>query len=304
MPLSKPPKAGYPLDQSPLFRLLGKHQFEKALGVHWDVIDKLLSSDNYRVWVNKKGREIQQPIHWLGAVHLRIGRLLSRIELPDYVFACKGRSYVENARQHIGDTQLIKTDIHKFYPSTTHEMIYRLFADKFQCANDIARHIANICCYRQLHLPTGSHLSGRLAFFAAKDMFDEIEQRARHDGCKMTLYVDDVAVSGRTATKNLLGTLRQTIHRHGLKTKQAKSKTYAGKNAKTLTGVVIKGDNLCLPNARHKLISEARRSLRDAPLQEREQIKRSLRGRLIEAQQILPTAKTLKKNSGSQRRHP
>jgi hypothetical protein len=294
---NKVPKPGYPLNQSPLFRLLGKEQFEKVIGVKWDSIDELLSPDNFRVWTNTKGREIQQPVRWLGAVHQRIGRLLSRIELPSYVFSRKGRSYIDNAREHLGNTPLVKTDIHKFYPSTTHEMIYRLFVDEFQCAKDIARHLAGICCYKQLHLPTGSPLSGRLAFFSAKRMFDEIARLAAADGCKMTLYVDDITISGQAATKRILGSVRQGIHRFGLKTKQAKSKTFAGERAKTVTGVVVNGSALCLPNARHKSIAEARKKLRSGVSQmELDKLKQTLQGRLIEARQVLPASKARSKD--------
>ena len=48
----------------------------------------------------------------------------------------------------------------------------RMFLHDFECAEDIAHRLADICCYKQLHLPTGSPVSGRIAFFAAKHMFD------------------------------------------------------------------------------------------------------------------------------------
>ncbi len=277
----------YPLNQSPLFRLRGKGQFEKIIGVQWDAIDKLLSPDNYRVWVNEKGREIQQPIGWLAQVHERVGKLLARIELPDYLYSQRGRSYADNARQHLGKSPLIKTDIHKFYPSTTRQMVFRMFAVDFQCAEDVAHRLADICCYRQEHLPTGSALSGRVAFFAARHMFDDIAKIASDKRCKMTAYVDDVAVSGPGATKKLLGEIRKTIHRHGLKTKQRKSKSYASSSAKALTGAVIAGDELRLPNVRHRKIWETRLALAQALPSDKERLQKTLRGRLQEAKQIL-----------------
>ena len=124
MPL-KNARERYPLHQSPLYKMRGKGQFERVLGIRWDAIDELSDPTNYRVWRNKKGREIQQPVGpALAAVHVRIARLLGRIELPDYLFSRKGRSYVDNARRHVGSVPLIKTDIHKFYPSVTWEMVY------------------------------------------------------------------------------------------------------------------------------------------------------------------------------------
>ncbi|MCP1174488.1 reverse transcriptase family protein [Ralstonia chuxiongensis] len=286
MPSKNTPK-GYPLDQSPLYRLRGKGQFERVLQVQWAAVDKLLSADNYRVWLNDKGREIQQPLGWLAHVHRRIGKLLARIELPDYVYSKKGRSYADNARQHVGATPLVKTDIHRFYPSVTRAMVYRLFANDFQCAEDVAHRLADICCYQREHLPTGSALSGRVAFFAARHMFDEIAEVAAEEQCKMTTYVDDVTVSGAAATKRLLGTVRRIVSKHGLNTKQRKSRTYAARSAKAVTGAVLVGDELRLPNERHRKIWEAKQAFAKATRKERPRILRTIRGREQEAQQIL-----------------
>lgn len=289
MPSKNTPK-GYPLDQSPLYRLRGKGQFERVLQVQWAAVDRLLSDDNYRVWLNDKGREIQQPLGWLAHVHRRIGKLLARIELPDYVYSKKGRSYADNAWQHVGATPLVKTDIHRFYPSVTRGMVYRLFANDFQCAEDVAHRLADICCYRQEHLPTGSSLSGRVAFFAARHMFDEVAELAAREQCQMTAYVDDVTISGAAATKVLLGVVRQIVSKHGLKTKQRKSRTFAAGSAKAVTGAILVGDEIRLPNERHRKIWDARQAFAKASRKERPRILRALRGREQEAQQIFALA--------------
>jgi hypothetical protein len=167
-------------------------------------------------------------------------------------------------------------------------MVYRMFAVDFECAEDIAHRLADICCYRQEHLPTGSALSGRIAFFAAQHMFDDIADLAAREQCRMTIYVDDVTVSGPAATKKLLGEIRKIVSRHGLKTKQRKSKTYAMVSAKTVTGAVISGNELRLPNERHKKIWLAKQALAKAPCGEKKRrILRTLTGRLQEASQIL-----------------
>lgn len=276
----------YPIHQSPLFRIRGKGQFGKVLNVDWDATAKLLPEDNYRVWVNEKGREIQQPMRWLAQIHNRLGKLLSRIELPDYVYSQKGRSYADNARIHVGGVPLIKTDIRSFYPSTSWKMVYQMFVQDFKCAADVSHLLADICCYKQEHLPTGSPLSGRVAFFASKPMFDEISEIASEEDCKMSLYVDDLTISGPGATKNLLGRIRKTISQHGYKTKQAKSITYSSESFKPVTGAIVASDSLRLPNKRHKKIWEARKNLASANPAEKVQLLRSLRGREQEAKQI------------------
>ena len=282
----------YPIHQSPLFRLLSKRQFESVIGVSWDAVPDLLAREGYRVWKNEKDREIQAPIFWMATVHKRIANLLSRIELPDYLFSRKGRSYADNARQHVGDQLLVKTDISKFYPSTTRRMVLNMFIEDFQCAEDVANRLANICCYKQEHLPTGSPLSGRVAFFAARQMFEEVAALASASNCKMTTYVDDITLSGPNATKALLGEVRKIVSRHGLTTKQKKSKTFAANAVKTVTGAIIAGDELRLPNQRHKRISEAHRNVRNSNEENRDKAVRVLRGRLQEASQILRSEST------------
>jgi hypothetical protein len=251
---------------------------------------KLLDVKHYRVWTNDKGREIQAPHGWLAQVHRRIGVLLSRIELPDYVYSQKGRSYADNARAHRGDTPLIKTDISRFYPSVTRQAVFRMFLDDFECAVDVAHRLADLCCYKQLHLPTGSSLSGRVAFLAKRHMFDEISEAALSVGCKMTAYVDDVTISGAAATKALLGAVRQTIGNHGLRTQGRKSKTYASGAAKVVTGVVVVRDEVRLPNSRHLNIHRARQAVQAAAPAELEHAQRVLAGRLQEASQVLQPA--------------
>lgn len=259
----------YALQDSRLYKMVGKGQLETLLGIQLQHLDRLLSPANYRVWVNANSREIQQPINWLGQVHKRIGDLFSRIEVPEYVYSQKGRSYVDNARQHTGNVPLGKTDISKFYPSITRQMVWRMFSEDFKCAHDIADILADICCYQQKHLPTGSALSGRVAFFAARKMFDEIYEKSIMTGNKMTLYVDDVTLSGRGVTKSFLCQVRKTVRRHGLKTKSAKTKTFSAYTAKTVTGVVVVGNEVRLPNSRHKKIREDRRALQTAEGEER-----------------------------------
>lgn len=277
----------YPINQSPLFRILGKGQFEKVLDVAWESVPALLQPSHYRVWVNEKGREIQAPHGWLQSIHETISKLLARIELPDYVHSKKGRSYVTNAAQHAKHSQLIKTDIHKFYPSTTRAMVYRMFLGHFQCAPDVANKLADICCYKQAHLPTGSALSGRIAFFAAHKMFDEVNQLTVQENCVMTTYVDDIAISGDGATKTLLGKVRQTISHHGLKTKDKKSRSYAAGAAKLITGIIVVDEEVRLPNIRHRAIHNARRILAKSSSTERPSLEKKLKGRLREAEQVL-----------------
>lgn len=282
----KAPKQ-YPLRDSPFFRIKGKRRFEAVLGVSWDSCEHLSAPEHYRSWLNANGREIQNPLGWMKHIHHRIADLFSRIQTPDYLHSRKGRSYAGNAAFHAGSTPLFKTDISKFYPSTTHAMVYRMFVRDFECDPEVAQRLADICCYQKKHVPTGSELSGRIAFWSAKPMFDKVFALAQSSSCEMTLYVDDIVISGDQATKSLLGQVRQIVSQYGFKTKAKKSITYAANQAKTVTGVVVVGDELRLPNSRHRKIWEARKAYANGSQAERPTLKAALVGRMREADQIL-----------------
>ncbi|SEK17403.1 MULTISPECIES: reverse transcriptase family protein [unclassified Variovorax] len=287
MQSKKTPDRPYPLASSPLYGIRGKGQFERAIGLTWDQTDRLLHRRYYRVWTTKKDREIQQPLYELEKLHARIANLLARIEMPSYVFSRRGRSYVENADRHKGLSPLIKTDLTKFYPSTSWPMVFRLLVSRFNCAKDVAHRLADLCCYQQKHLPTGSALSGYLAFFAAQPMFDRIADILGRHGCEMTLFVDDLTASGAGATKHALEEVRAEIRHHGFATSEAKSKVYRAAAPKLVTGAIVTPTRLMLPNKQHLKIWAARRSLPVLPKIMRAAALRALRGRIQQAHQVL-----------------
>lgn len=284
---SRKTRSPYRLESSPLFRLLGKGELERTLGISWSQGARLLNSRYYREWVTAKRREVQQPLYELERIHSRIAVLLSRIEMPDYVYSKSKRSYVDNADQHRGEVALVKTDVNKFYPSTNWAMVFRLFRERFECAEDIAARLADLCCFHQKHLPTGSALSGYVAFFAVQPLFDRLAEICAAHDCKMTLFVDDLTASGSGAKKKMLAEIRAAIRYFGLRTRDEKSRTYAPSQPKEVTGAVIVGERLVLPNKQHLKLWQTRRELSASSPSDRMKTQRALTGREQQAKQIL-----------------
>lgn len=260
-------KTPYPLHQSPLFKIKGKAQFESIIGLDWYSCKSLSDNIEYYyhhgiVIVADKDRKYQKPIYDLETFHRKIASYLRKIKQPDYVFSKKGRSFIDNAAEHVSLNPLIKTDIKSFFPSVSREMIFNLFSKKFQCSNDIASLLADLCtvplrddlgALKQV-LPTGSFLSDRLAFWAYVDVFDQINLLAQTHRCVFTLYVDDITISGEKATKKMLSEVRQLLRNNGLKTKNSKSITYASKQSKTVTGVRLSNSRMLASNKLQKKI--------------------------------------------------
>ncbi len=277
------------IKDSPFYLLKGKGKFSELLFVQWESLNSLLSNKNsYKVFINKAGREIQYPQGELKRIHKRIATLLARIKAPSYLTSTKGFSYIDNAKMHIGPVKLVKTDIAKFYPSTTFQMVYEMFIKLFKCAGDIADMLAKICCFNQRHIPTGSTLSGKIAFLSAKNMFDEIERLVILHNCILSIYVDDITVSGNKANGKLLWEVKKIIKKHGYSTKRQKSKLYKEYQPKTITGAVIKEWDLLLPNRRHKKIWETTKEYRQTQDKgQRINIKNRLDSMVREANKIL-----------------
>ncbi|ADI30560.1 conserved hypothetical protein [Methylotenera versatilis 301] len=278
----------YAINQSPLYKLVGLRQLELCLGIDLERLDKLLKDGSYRTWVNDNDRAIQHPLGWLAQVHSKIAHYLAKIETPDYVYHKKGRSHVKNASEHTGYHLVAKTDISNYYPSITRAMLKSMFVKKFKCALDVAGILADICTYQRTHLATGSGVSGYLAFWASKDLFDAVYELSRARGCVFTLYVDDLTISGNAASKKLLTEVRAIVKRNGLKTKETKSKTFAAHATKMVTGVVLKGNESLLSNKRHKEIADNRIAIANTGNANiKATLQKSLKGRLMAAKQII-----------------
>ena len=108
----------------------------------------------------------------------------------------------------------------------------------------------------------------------------------------MTLYVDDITISGERASKRLLWSVNEIIRHHGLKVKNKKSISFAPACPKPVTGVIITGDKLRIPNKLHKTIWEERYKLSKTKDQYlRSKLEASNRGKIQVARQIDPSFK-------------
>lgn len=280
----------YDLNQSPLFKLRGKNQLAHLLQVAYEDLAKMGTTEGYRVFPSEDGRRlIEAPIGPRLSLHKRLARIFAKIQTPDYVYAAKGRSYVDNGAAHAGMHPVVKTDVRQFFPSVSEQAIYRCFRYLFCISADVARVLAKVCCYNG-HLPTGSPLSGYLAFFAAKPMFDDVHAKCEGTGCRFTLYVDDITISGAPASRSLLADVVRTVEQHGFRIRNKKSVSYAPRACKSITGVIVTPDGIRLPNARHLKIREARQAIRSCPPEDVSRVadlKLRLIGREREARQIL-----------------
>ena len=258
-------RKSYPLHQSPLFKLRNRKRLAALLHISTAELrhlakhaDSLYSEFD----VPKKTggvRGVENPRRQLKLVQARIARLLGRIAPPDYLFCpVKGRCYVTNAAQHRGQRVVHCLDVRKYFPSTSSRRIYWFFHSVLGCEKDIAALLAKLASYRG-HLPTGSPLSPIMAFFAHYDVWETIAAHCKTNGYRLTVYIDDVTISGASLSAAVLWDIKRVIHRAGLR--YHKEKHFTDRPAE-ITGVIVDGDRLLAPNRQLKKLNDTRRALR------------------------------------------
>lgn len=284
------PRERYPLDQSPLFRLKSRRRLaQEVFNLDLPRLEKLASNGDtnflvFNVGQGGKKRQVETPKVILERIHRRLFALLERIEKPDYLHSgVKGRSYITNAKAHVGVVPLVKLDLKKFYPSVSSARVYRFFHDSMQCSPDVAGLLTKLTTHSG-HVPTGSCVSQLLAFFAAKPLFDALHQLSVDHSVRDGVYVDDMTYSGIAATPSFLWQVKQVVHAHGFE--YHKDRSYRADSQKLVTGVMIDGDRVAvLPSKEFDLWRQVM-ALGDGDVKERTAAVESLIGSVVAAGQI------------------
>lgn len=292
----KPPHRFYPLDQSPLYHCRSRKRLAALLGESLSTLEDLAAGDSeytvFPVQLRGKSRVIQKPVGRRERVHLRLFHLLRRIQPPEYLHSgIVGRSNVTNARSHIGHHPLHKLDIKAFYESTNRGHVYHAFRNIMQCSPDVAGLLAGLGTYQD-HVPTGSPVSQQLAFWGLRPVLDSFAELCADRNVTLSVYVDDITISGNAASQGLLFELKHLLSARGLA--YHKETSYRAKQPKIVTGVVVTQDSIRVRNRHHKRIYEDIYHLtgEEPHLYDIEALER-LRGYIAAAAQIDPSIKVV-----------
>ena len=256
----------HPLNQSQLYRVTTRRKLACILGLTesgikaaWS-LDRPFTSRQIEVVRNgvTKIRHVQEPRGPLRLIHNRIRTLLMRIEPPDFLFCpVKGRSYVTNAALHASACEIRTLDVAKYFPSTPSHRVYWFFHTVMQCSSDVASILAKLLT-ADGHLATGSTVSPILSFYAFYDMWHAIARIAREAGCKVSVYMDDVTVSGSSVAEHVMWAIRQQVHSRQLVYHKERH-FHAGVGE--VTGVIVRDGTIRLPNRQRKKLYDLKTAL-------------------------------------------
>lgn len=242
------------LEDCHLYAIDSPVDLARRLGTSVSTLESLANADDgYKLWTNKDGREVEEPRPELQRLHAKVHRYLSRVMAPTFLHSpVKHRSYVTNAKAHTIGGPSVKIDIRKFFQSVPKAAVRRFFREDMRCKGDAAEILAKLLTFNG-HLPTGSSSSPILAYYGFRRMFGEIAAYADANGLIVTCYVDDITVTGSVNLGQTVRELQSIIARAGLRSH--KVKMFPAGRAKIITGVVVEGALVKLPNKRHRAIA-------------------------------------------------
>jgi hypothetical protein len=199
--ISKKQVERYPLESSPFYRIGRAVDLATVLGISLKEIRRLIVQReafyNFRTEIiGDKQRALAVPIKEMRALHEKLKKLLGRIMLRDYLYSPRrGRTSIANAEAHRGKAHVVKLDVKQFYPSTTDEHVFQFFYHRMRMAADVAGRLTKLCTIHG-RVPFGSPVSPILCALVHNDMFSSVEQHCQERGNTLTVWVDDVTISG------------------------------------------------------------------------------------------------------------
>ena len=260
----------YALDQCALYCCGSKRKLLHLLQTTPTKLAELKAAEAlyFRMEKPKKNggvREVYAPRYDLKRIQTRLSELLMRVEAPDYLMSpVRGRSNIDNAAIHRDAPAYRLIDIEDFYPSCSASKAAWFFGSVLNCPPDVVA-ILTWLTTRNGALPQGSPASPILAFLSYHDMWNEISEIALRGGNRLTVYVDDITLSGEVVLGQTLWDIKKTLKKHGHRTKDSKEESRCGTPV-AVTGVILKGGALLLPNVQHEKRYLMRKALELEPV--------------------------------------
>ncbi|MBE9174311.1 RNA-directed DNA polymerase [Synechocystis salina LEGE 06155] len=253
----------FALTQSDLFKLSSLQTLANILGTDEQTLKKI--SGNKKKYKqkeaenkNNKTRLIEIPIPPLKKIQKRISDLLHQIDKPDYLYCpARGKPVFDNVKAHLGQREIQKLDIQSYFQSTNRKRVYYFFFDVMKCSKEVANLLTSLVTFKD-HLPTGAPSSPLLSYFVHYKMWSEIYFQVSEAHCIMTLYMDDLFISGQKIPKGFIWKIQKIIHKYNLKSHKNKRVV---EGPIEITGIIINKNHLDLPKRKHKDRAVNRRKL-------------------------------------------
>lgn len=158
--------------------------------------------------IPKKGggeRQISAPVPGLKSILMSLNTVLQALYEPSsHVMGfVPGRSVVDNAKMHIGQTYVYNLDLKDFFPSIDKSRVWkRLTLPPMNLSSELAHLIAGLCTMRleegesvRYVLPQGAPTSPVITNMICDSLDRQLAKLARRFGLRYSRYADDITFS-------------------------------------------------------------------------------------------------------------
>lgn len=222
------------------------------------ILDKIVFKyHRFRIKKRKGGyRSISSPEKDLKAIQRTIyHHILSPEKIhPAATGFRKGISIIRNAQQHVGKSEVLKTDIVNFFSYITQEDVVNAFI-KIGYPENIANVLAELCCYNG-RLPQGAPSSPALSNIVVFGMDRQLAELSNQQGLTYTRYADDLVFSGNHLNAEIVfPMIKKIVNREGFAVNLKKTRYMNRGKRKIITGISISSEKkLTIPKAKKREI--------------------------------------------------
>ncbi len=197
-------------------------------------------------------------------IHEKIkNRLLKKVSFPRYLLGGIAdpdypRTPEAHARVHTYSKIIISEDIQDFYPSTSRDLVYKIWKYLFHFSPQIAELLTQLTTYEGC-LPQGWKASGYLANLAFWEREPKFVDWLESQGYAYSRFADDVDVSSTSRMDNaaktaIISELYRMLRACGYNPKRTKHKIMTSGHQMEVTGINVNRERLSLPKSYRKAV--------------------------------------------------
>lgn len=224
--------------------------FSRLIGTSVDFIYKLVFSPEsfYRVVCipKKNGEKRVLKIPSLELKYIQrwiLDNILSKIKISEFATGfCINRSIIDNAKNHLNKDCVINIDIKDFFPSTSFERVFRVFA-YYGYTKEVSFFLAKLCTYED-ELPQGSPASPMLSNIVNLKLDARLSALANTYNATYSRYADDLTFSGNCGIKKIVVLSEKIIKEEGYEINNRKTRISYKHQRQEVTGIIVNGDKL------------------------------------------------------------
>ncbi|HUV42935.1 MAG TPA: reverse transcriptase family protein [Patescibacteria group bacterium] len=200
-----------------------------------------------RLEINEAGknkwRHIDNPTGKLKIIQKKINKRILKeamISLPNgMIGGVTGKSTKDNVKFHLKKEMVLTLDLKNCFPNINNQKIYRVWKEILGCGRVNARILTQLTTF-QTRLPQGASTSLALCNLALLPLFNDIQVFASAHNLNFTLYVDDIAISGKfPMVQSSISPIINLIQKHGYAIGHKKIRIMPANVRQKITGIIV-----------------------------------------------------------------